>query len=97
MKEVTIKIGSDPGEIMKGDPLTLMARLRDSAYRPEVLPEETRRNLSSYMDHLERDIWRLYGVGIKATGLTLKQRAHSMIRELARVGFIKLIEGDENK
>ncbi len=97
MKFITVKIGPEPGARISGTPAEIMVILRAQAYRPELLPETARRSLTGYMDHLEKEIWRLYGVGIKSAGETTGQRAESMLNELARVGFLQIEEGSKKK
>lgn len=103
MKKITIELTADvkdpnqERETITGTPETIIHILRGRAYRPEILPEEALKSLDGYMDYLEKTIWRLYGIGIKASGSTLKRRASAMVQELHRAGFLKITEGSESK
>lgn len=82
------KVKTENGQIFAGTPAEIMAKLREAAYNPGVLPEEARHNLHAYIDHLQESIGRIYGAEIDTSGPSLEARANKTIQELKRIGFL---------
>lgn len=85
----------EDGKILTGTAEEIIEALRAEVFDPRLLPEDAQLDLEAYMDHIQKEIWRLYGIGIDARGNSTAERAAIMIRELHRIGLLKIQEGSD--
>jgi hypothetical protein len=72
------------GEKIEGDPVAMVAALRDQVYDSERFQD-----LDLYMEWMAASAWRLYGKSVAVEGVTLEFRCASFLAQLENLGVIK--------
>jgi len=51
-------------------------------------------SLENYMEWLQQSLWKFHGIGLQIEGKTLKQKCDSLVDQLEKNGFIKIIKSN---
>ena len=77
------------GKTLEGSPVEILQGLMERAF---FLREDM--DVYNYLEALKDNARRFFGEELNITGNTVEEKAESAIREMARIGMLKIIEED---